>query len=194
MRSGDDGGVGRLSSPPRWRTTFVCVGWALLGLIALGVIATFAADKAGLFIAPNATPSLAHDIFIFRRGQEIRRDDIVNIEITEAVAGYAGYPPSRSNWSKIVAGVAGDDVHRVNDEIAVGATTTLRLLSETSGGRPLTPTPDGAVPDGKLFVIGSHPRSFDSRYQEFGFLSTQAVRGVAIVCLDLENRKWRCRQ
>ncbi|MDF1554390.1 MAG: S26 family signal peptidase [Deferrisomatales bacterium] len=49
-----------------------------------------------------------------------------------------------------------------------------RALSEDSNGNRLTLFRfDGVIPEGKLFVVGHHPRSWDSRY--FGFVDVEEV-------------------
>jgi type IV secretory pathway protease TraF len=49
-----------------------------------------------------------------------------------------------------------------------------RALSEDSKGNPLPLFRfDGVIPEGKLFVVGHHPRSWDSRY--FGFVDVEEV-------------------
>lgn len=47
-------------------------------------------------------------------------------------------------------------------------------------GRKLTPIKSGFIPKGKVFVLGEHERSFDSRYQELGLILTKDLRGRLI--------------
>ena len=49
-------------------------------------------------------------------------------------------------------------------------------LTQTWDGKPLTPWTGGVVPAGQAFVMGTHPRSFDSRY--FG---PQPKTGMTVV-------------
>lgn len=57
----------------------------------------------------------------------------------------------------------------------------LPLLERTKGGDPLTPLKANIVPAGYVFVAGDHPRSFDSRYEEFGFVPLDKIWGKAIL-------------
>jgi signal peptidase I len=55
------------------------------------------------------------------------------------------------------------------------------LLDRTTGGDPLTPLSAKIIPEGALFVLGDHPRSFDSRYEEFGLVPVDKIWGKAIL-------------
>ena len=56
----------------------------------------------------------------------------------------------------------------------------LPLLETTTEGRPLTPISPMRIPPGYVFVAGDHPRSFDSRYKEFGLVPIEKVWGKAV--------------
>lgn len=47
-------------------------------------------------------------------------------------------------------------------------------------GRKLTPIKSGFIPKGKVFVLGEHERSFDSRYEELGLISVAELKGRLI--------------
>lgn len=52
-----------------------------------------------------------------------------------------------------------------------------KVLAKTLKGEPLTPFVwQGPIPPGKVFLAGSHVRSFDSRY--FGFVDESEVRKI----------------
>ncbi len=55
------------------------------------------------------------------------------------------------------------------------------LLDQTTGGDPLTPLSTKVIPEGTLFVLGDHVRSFDSRYEEFGLVKVENVWGKAVM-------------
>lgn len=57
---------------------------------------------------------------------------------------------------------------------------TFPLLDKTRDGKPLNPLEISIVPEGCVFVAGEHPRSFDSRYQEFGLVHQSHVMGRAL--------------
>ena len=80
---------------------------------------------------------------------------------------------------KIVAGAGGDIVRRegrnfyVNDRF-IGAA---KAVSRT--GNPLTPGPVGLIPQGQYFVFTPHRDSYDSRYEDIGWIGRASVIGVA---------------
>lgn len=44
-------------------------------------------------------------------------------------------------------------------------------------GRLLSPVKAGVIPQGKVFVVGDHQRSFDSRYEELGLIPEKVLQG-----------------
>ena len=44
-------------------------------------------------------------------------------------------------------------------------------------GRLLSPIKPGVIPQGKVFVVGDHERSFDSRYEELGLIPEKILQG-----------------
>jgi conjugal transfer pilin signal peptidase TrbI len=53
-------------------------------------------------------------------------------------------------------------------------------LQKARNGTPLTPTQEGVLPPGKFFMWTPHPRSFDSRYNEIGWIDESRIIGRAI--------------
>ena len=54
-----------------------------------------------------------------------------------------------------------------------------QALATDSQGRPLPRfTHNGPVPEGQLFLVGTHPRSYDSRY--FGFVDAREILHQAL--------------
>jgi len=51
---------------------------------------------------------------------------------------------------------------------------------ESIDGRLLTPLKPGVIPEGKVFVMGEHERSFDSRYEELGLVPEEDLQGRLI--------------
>jgi conjugal transfer pilin signal peptidase TrbI len=47
----------------------------------------------------------------------------------------------------------------------------------TKKGQSLTPIPAGMIPPGYVLLYAPAPRSFDSRYQEFGLVPREALQG-----------------
>lgn len=76
---------------------------------------------------------------------------------------------------KYLVGTAGDKVRNINDNIYVGDF----MVGKAEKNEILTPVSSGVIPEGYVFVAGTHPKSFDSRYKEFGFIKVSDFRGKA---------------
>ena len=80
---------------------------------------------------------------------------------------------------KRAIGFPGDFIIREKNTIKIGS-RILSLVEKTHEGHPLTPTTLNVVPEGYLFVAGDHPRSIDSRYEEFGVVKEENIWGRGI--------------
>lgn len=109
----------------------------------------------------------------------IKRGDIVLIQ------GHAPQYVGEKSFTKRVMGLPGDQITKHKEGLELKAknssiSTILPLLDKTKEGQTLTPLPFQRVPEGYLFVIGDHPRSFDSRYEEFGLVPMGKVWGKGV--------------
>ncbi len=77
---------------------------------------------------------------------------------------------------KYLSGQAGDRITNSNDEIFIGHNRVGKAYSTCK----LTPIKAQTVPKGYVFVSGNHTYSFDSRYQEFGFIKDEDIQGKVI--------------
>jgi signal peptidase I len=84
-----------------------------------------------------------------------------------------------TNFAKRILGLPGDSITPHNDILQIGS-YRLPLLKQTKDGNPLTPLSAPSVPQGYVFVGGDHPRSFDSRYEEFGLVPFSKIWGKGI--------------
>lgn len=105
--------------------------------------------------------------------REIKHGDIVFIKGHDYK--YLGVQP----YAKRVIGFPGDVIVRTSTSIRIG-TRVLPLIEKTTEGHPLTPIAYDVVPEGYLFVAGDHPRSIDSRYEEFGLVPMGKVWGKGV--------------
>ena len=76
---------------------------------------------------------------------------------------------------KYVAGKAGDQIHVRDRKVFVNG----RFVGEAKANN-LTPIDDMTIPNGFVFVMGTHENSFDSRYKEFGLIKEKDLHGKAI--------------
>ncbi len=118
---------------------------------------------------------------LIRKSTSINRSDIVTIQ---------GHKPQylEGNYlfTKRVIGLPGDQITKTKKGLSIKAkngsfTTIYPLLDKTKEGQALSPLSISIVPEGYLFVVGDHTRSFDSRYKEFGLVPMMKVWGKAVV-------------
>ncbi|MBA4118837.1 MAG: signal peptidase I [Candidatus Puniceispirillum sp.] len=80
---------------------------------------------------------------------------------------------------KRVAGIPGERVTHGNGITYVEGRPIGKTLAQTKNGKSLHPGFTGKIPEGFLFVSGTHARSFDSRYKEMGLIPEEAILGKA---------------
>lgn len=116
---------------------------------------------------------------LFLKSNTIKRGDIVAIQghREDHVGALKKWP-----YSKRVLGVPGDHIINNTDGITVipKESKGLSLLTHTSKGKSLTPISPMVIPEGYLFVAGDNPKSFDSRYEEFGLVQKEKVWGKGV--------------
>ncbi len=117
---------------------------------------------------------------LVHKSASIKRGDIVSIQ------GHTPQYVGEHIFTKRVIGLPGDRVIRNKTQLIIKAqngsfSITLPLLTKTKEGALLTPLSLNVIPEGYLFVIGDHLRSFDSRYEEFGLVKAENVWGKALV-------------
>lgn len=74
---------------------------------------------------------------------------------------------------KYFVGTARDEIQYVGKVVYVGG----MRVGEVKKTELLTPIPEGKIPEGCVFVAGTHEDSFDSRYKEFGLIPVSEIRG-----------------
>jgi conjugal transfer pilin signal peptidase TrbI len=128
----------------------------------------------------NRTDSSPYKVFICTDIMSVNYGDHVSIE------GHQAEYFSGLHYTKQVAGLPGDVIEIKEGNLYVDGGLIGPLLPKTTQGLKLTPLAIGIVPQGSVFVIGDHPRSFDSRYQEFGLVKTAHIKGR---CFGICKRK-----
>ncbi len=86
---------------------------------------------------------------------------------------------------KYIAGTEGDEIQCIGKAVYVGD-NRIGICKETGF---LTPTRERKVPKGYVFVAGTHPDSFDSRYEEFGLIKESDVEGKAFGLVKYKEKK-----
>lgn len=122
----------------------------------------------------NVSGSLPYTVFLTNKGQPVTRGDYVTF-----------WPPVNPFYSekkpfiKLIGGVAGDSVRQVNGKFYINNTEIGTALSVSAKGIPLSRGPTGFISEYDYFVYTQHPRSFDSRYGEMGWIHENRIIGRA---------------
>lgn len=114
---------------------------------------------------------------IFQKTPKLERGDIV--EIKGHREDYVG-PKTKLPYSKRVLGIPGDKIIQEKEGLRVGGSHLLPLLKKDRYGKPLNPLSHKVIPQGFVFLGGDNPKSFDSRYEEFGLVPLEKIWGKAI--------------
>lgn len=145
-------------------------------LITLGVIWQ-TSYHVNLVYSP--TDSLPHHLFLQCKHVSPKRGDYTCLDSP----WYGG------RVIKKVEGIAGDKLVYDKDgnlwvetlwvnALWIGRTLKVgKPKKSAKDGRLLTPIAPGVIPQGKVFVVGDHERSFDSRYAELGLIPETALQG-----------------
>lgn len=84
---------------------------------------------------------------------------------------------------KKIVGVSGDRICYQGKKLLVNQQPIGLLHSTAKDGRSLQPIKAQVIPDGLVFLAGSHARSFDSRYEEFGLVAVDKLMGLVVPIL-----------
>lgn len=121
----------------------------------------------------NVSDSLANQVFLIRKGTLPER--IGQLIVFKAPHG-SGY---KEPFIKIVGGMQGDQVSRVNKEYFVNSKLIGTVKDYDKRGNPTVLGPVGAIPEGKYFVYTDHKDSYDSKYEGVGWVDSKHILGVA---------------
>ena len=80
------------------------------------------------------------------------------------------------SFVKYIAGTSGDEISIVDNDVYVGSTH----IGKISNASKLHPITLRKIPEGYVFMSGTHVYSFDSRYKEFGLIPISQIQGKAI--------------
>lgn len=95
---------------------------------------------------------------------------------------YVSFEKAGRFWKLIkqVKGVAGEKIEFKDGLLWVEDRCIGKVKYRSASGRTYHLLKDNIVPKGKLFVAGEHEASFDSRYEEFGFVD----EGEVLACYE----------
>ncbi|WP_068470631.1 S26 family signal peptidase [Candidatus Protochlamydia phocaeensis] len=76
--------------------------------------------------------------------------------------------------AKQIAGMPGEEITYKDGHIYIGD-KDWSVLDKTRSGIPLSPQTVERIPPDYFFVVATHPKSFDSRYDEFGLIKKDQI-------------------
>lgn len=97
----------------------------------------------------------------------------------------AFWPPKnrfyRHMWFvKYVKGAEGDVVKKVGNEFYINNEFIGEAKEKSQDGRLLSPSHEGRIPKGFYFVWTPHKDSYDSRYQDIGWIPSSRIIGRVV--------------
>ena len=146
--------------------------YLLLGAAwALALIRVFVHPTPVLPVLFNWTPSLPYRVAYVEYGaRRLARGD-TNVYSFAGEAGLKDYPGLRHQpFFKRIAGVPGDTVSVDGRDVFVNGVYAGTAKTHTKDHLALQPIAATVIPAGKLYVQGTSPDSFDSRYRSSGLV------------------------
>ena len=125
--------------------------------------------------------SLDHRVFLLRPvPAQIETDDYLVFRHRDLAQVRQGLGANRERMIKRVGCRPGEWLHvDAEHRFSCDGRPLGQALATDSQGRPLPRfTHNGPVPEGQLFLVGTHPRSYDSRY--FGFVHAREILHQAL--------------
>jgi len=152
-----------VETPALSRKTF----WTRIGVLA-GVVALLTFVHLGVVF--TMTPSVKYTVLLVSAGPA-HKGDYVTLEFYHQVI----HADRAVKLTKRVACVAGDSLKYSNGHHYCNGAYLDTVLTRTTEGMRLPLFEfDGQIPDGMVFLVGDHERSFDSRY--FGLVKADALQ------------------
>lgn len=99
--------------------------------------------------------------------------------------GYVAFtpPPNRYHnkyrFIKFLGGIPGDQVAQESRNFYINGKFIGYAKEKAMNGDFLELSGAGKIPEGKYFVRGTHPDSFDSRYKDIGLIDEKSIIGTA---------------
>lgn len=122
----------------------------------------------------NTTDSLPQKLFIIKIGTLPAKNDYAMF-----YAPSTSYFNKKDTLIKKVIGISGDIVTQKGQGFYINGQKIGVAKTHSLKGRPLQSGPTGTIPRGKYFVWTPHLDSYDSRYEEIGWIDESAMVGTA---------------
>ena len=142
-------------------------------LVGLLLVRDVVSSK-GYHLAFSQSESVTESVFWVRPHGEIDNADFVMFQTPPN-------PYADAIAIKKIVGRPGDEIIVRDRDVWVSGRKVGTAKPLTRKGQPLTVVTPGVIPEGYVFVAGTHKDSFDSRYAEFGFIQIADIKGYAKV-------------
>lgn len=126
----------------------------------------------------NVSDSLPQHIFLVIKNEPVKKGDYLAF-----YAKHNGVYPTHVPFVKIVGGVSGDKVSRKGELFYVNDHEIGQAKKQSKYGMLLEPGPTGTLGKDQYFVYTNNKDSFDSRYQNIGWVNQDEILGRAIPLL-----------
>jgi conjugal transfer pilin signal peptidase TrbI len=149
---------------------------ALIAIWSIAMLRLFIPHVPVLPVMFNWTPSLPYTVvYVDYWHGPVQRGDLVVYRFAGA-AGQHDYPGLKHQaFFKRVAGLPGDSVTVTGQDVFINGVLVGSAKTHAFDRRPLQPITPTVIPAGFLYVQGTSPDSFDSRYRSSGLVAMRDV-------------------
>ncbi len=139
-----------------WLISMACSPW-----IRLGINGTESLPGLFYLVLKNEVPETRGDLIAFYPPEN-------------------RFYPEEMFFIKKAIGFPGDAVTRNGVDFYINNDYVGTAKTHSHSGSLLQPGPTGVIPEGKYFVWTPHPDSYDSRYEDIGWISKDRIIGRAV--------------
>jgi conjugal transfer pilin signal peptidase TrbI len=152
--------------------------WLLISVIVTVIVAAGSHIWNNYYyLRLNLTDSLPGTLYLIdRHKRPTGYDDLI-----------AFRPPNNPIYGKKfvfvkkIGGMGGDNVNVTGRTVKVNDQLSLIAKEKAKTGRPLNVGPRGVIPKNTYFVYTDHMDSYDSRYDEIGWVKDEQIVGTATI-------------
>lgn len=144
-------------------------------VVLILISAYFIMHLFGYKILISNTESLPYKVFLQTSNKEFKTGNIVTFEYQ--FENYFKYTQG-SNFTKIIGCSQGQRIFKINNTFYCDGAFLGTALTKDGKGNDIKSVEidNEVIPYGKYFMIGTNPKSYDSRY--FGYVDEKDIKGV----------------
>lgn len=153
--------------------------WVFYPLFSVMILYIAASNLFSVGI--NGTPSLPEKVFVFQK--HFDKDSLSVGDVVRFEYRYHEFFPFGSKFVKIIAGVEGDVVEHIGQDIVINGKhigAAKLFAGPNQEFDPLDISEPGVIPKDHFFLYTPYEHSFDSRYRYIGFAHKDRIIGKGI--------------